>query len=253
MDNLNNSNNSDNVKVFKNYLSGFISGTTAILTSHPIDTIKTNYQEKLPIKLDIRNLYRGISAPLLGIGLEKAIVFGTYDTMYNKTNSHIISGAISGLSASFIVTPYERIKILLQTNKTNKSNISLSPRYLFQGLSATFYREVPGFAIYFSTYNYLKDITIKKQNYNITTMQSFLYGGISGAWSWVFIYPQDRIKTYIQSTTNKKISLFQGVKHIVSDGGIRGLYRGFHLALLRAIPLHATAFMVNEKCKEYLF
>jgi hypothetical protein len=39
----------------------------------------------------------------------------------------------------------------------------------------------------------------------------------------------------------------------MTDGGVRGLYRGFHFALLRAIPLHATAFMVNEKCKEYLF
>jgi hypothetical protein len=242
----------DNTTI-KNYLSGFISGTSAILVSHPIDTIKTNYQERLPIKPDLRHLYRGIGAPLLGIGLEKALVFGTYDTMYKNTQSHTLSGAISGLTASFIVTPYERIKILLQTNKKHSKGITLSPRYLFQGLGATFYREVPGFAIYFSTYNYLKDNTQLTEGRSITTMESFVYGGISGAWSWVFIYPQDRIKTHIQSTTSRCISLSQGLRDIIADGGIRGLYRGFHFALLRAIPLHATAFMVNEKCKEYLF
>jgi solute carrier family 25 carnitine/acylcarnitine transporter 20/29 len=244
----------DNINItFKNYLSGFISGTSAILVSHPIDTIKTNYQERLPIKVNLRHLYRGIGAPLLGIGLEKAIVFGTYDTMYSHTQSHAISGALSGLSASFIVTPYERIKILLQTNKKHSNPISISPRYLFQGLSATFYREVPGFAIYFSTYNYLKNITQNKEGRPITSMEALIYGGISGAWSWVFIYPQDRIKTHIQSTTSNRISLRQGIKDILADGGFRGLYRGFHFALLRAIPLHATAFMVNEKCKDYLF
>jgi solute carrier family 25 (mitochondrial carnitine/acylcarnitine transporter), member 20/29 len=236
----------------KHYFSGAISGVSAIIVSHPIDTIKTNYQEKLPIKLDLKHLYKGITAPIVGIGLEKALVFGSYNTMYNYTNSHTISGALSGLTAAFIVTPYERIKILLQTNNTHKTSISMSPRFLFQGLSATFYREVPGFAIYFSVYNYLKDYVSRMYKRDINTLESFTFGGLSGAISWVFIYPQDRIKTHIQSTSSKKISLRQGLKDIVDDGGIRSLYRGFHFALLRAIPLHAVAFMVNEKCKKYL-
>jgi len=43
-----------------------------------------------------------------------------------------------------------------------------------------------------------------------------------------------------------------GFKEILQDGGYRGLYRGFHFALMRAIPLHATAFMTMEFCKKYL-
>ena len=242
--------------IINNYISGYIAGVSAIIVSHPIDTIKTNYQERIPIKLNFKALYRGITAPLIGIGLEKAIVFGTYNTIYNQYPNHAIAGAISGLTASFVVTPYERIKILLQTkhqqHQPKKQPITITPRYLFQGLSATFYREVPGFAIYFSTYNYLKDKSQHYYNKPISTIEAFIYGGISGAWSWVFIYPQDRIKTHIQSSIKDKITIKQSIKDIIKNEGIKGLYRGFHFALLRAIPLHATAFMVNELMQEYL-
>ena len=250
-------------ETIKNYMSGYISGVSAILVSHPIDTIKTNYQENLKVNYSLRSLYRGILAPVIGVGLEKAIVFGTYDLINNKINNYALSGAFAGLSASFVVTPYERIKILLQTSTKNQPKSQCLGftnfvtevgyiRYMFQGLSATFYREVPGFAIYFSLYNNLKDYSIKKNN-ELKIHEAFIYGGLSGAISWLFIYPQDRIKTHIQSSSENSISIRKSIKYILKDGGIRGLYKGFHLALIRAIPLHATAFTVNELCKNYLF
>jgi hypothetical protein len=237
----------------KDYTSGYISGMVAIFVSHPIDTIKTNYQEKLPIKFDIKSLYKGIIPPLIGIGIEKSLVFGTYNTLYRYTDSHCISGGISGFTASFVVTPYERLKILYQTDTNYKLSVkNVSIGYLFSGLSATFYREVPGFAIYFSVYNFLKDKTKLYYSRDINMLESFIYGGFSGAFSWLFIYPQDRIKTHIQSS-NVPISLKDGIKDILNDGGIRGLYRGFQFAIMRAVPLHATAFMVNELCNKHLF
>jgi len=236
-------------KLIQNFQFGLISGINAIIISHPIDTIKTNFQENKPIKYTPRFLYKGLCAPLLGVGLEKSIVFGVFETTRPYTNSDAISGALSGLMASFVVTPFERIKILLQTNNSNINHImkNLNYRFLFQGLSATFYRETPGFAIYFSTYNYLK------ADKEISLIQSFCYGALSGSFAWIFIYPQDRIKTHIQAMSDKKMGFMEGLKEIVSikNGGYKGLYRGFHYALMRAIPLHATAFMTMEFCKKY--
>jgi len=232
----------------QNYLNGWISGVNAILISHPIDTIKTNIQEKKQIDFKFRSLYRGLSAPLLGVGLEKAIVFGTYEETMKYTNNHAISGAIAGLSASFIVTPFERVKILLQTNQTISKDM-ITPRFLFQGLSSTFYRETPGFAIYFTTYNALKNA---KSDVNISVVDSFTFGAIAGSVSWLFIYPQDRIKTHVQALKDRKLGFFGGFKEILKEGGYRSFYRGFHFALMRAIPLHATAFMTYELCKKYL-
>ena len=157
----NHNNNDERENILRNFGYGYIAGMAGIVTSHPFDTIKTNIQKKQVVNYGIRNLYKGVAAPLFGVGLEKAIVFGTYETSKKYTNSDFISGGLAGLTASFVVTPFERIKILLQTNQTIEKQM-LNRKFLFQGLSATFYRETPGFAIYFSTYNYLKN---KMQQY----------------------------------------------------------------------------------------
>jgi len=235
----------------QNYLNGWISGVNAILISHPIDTIKTNIQEKKPIDFKFRSLYRGLMAPLIGVGLEKAIVFGTYEATMKKTNNHALSGGIAGLSASFIVTPFERVKILLQTNQIITKDM-ITPKFLFQGWSATLYREMPGFAIYFSTYNALKKAKSGSDISDISLIDSFTYGAIAGSTSWLFIYPQDRIKTHIQALKERKLGFIGGFNEILKDGGYKSFYRGFHFALMRAIPLHATAFMTYELCKKYL-
>ena len=234
---------------YKNFLYGSIAGISAVLVSHPIDTIKSNIQEKKPIKYNFKFLYRGLSAPLIGVGLEKSIVFGVFETTRKYTGSDVISGALSGTSASLIVTPFERIKILLQTGQSiSKTNFNST--YLFQGLSATFYRETPGFAIYFAVYNFLKEKTLQRKS-EINLLESFAYGALAGSSAWVFIYPQDRIKTHMQALKDRKITFGEGFKEILQDGGYKGFYRGFHYALMRAIPLHATAFMTMEMCKKY--
>ena len=76
-------------------------------------------------------------------------------------------------------------------------------------------------------------------------MESFSFGAIAGSTAWVFIYPQDRIKTHIQALKERKLGFMDGFKEILQD-------RGFHFALMRAIPLHATAFMTIELCKKHL-
>jgi len=245
---------------YKNFVNGWIAGVSAILVSHPIDTIKTNIQEKKLVDLKFKSLYRGLSAPLIGVGLEKALVFGTFESTIKYTKCDVVSGALAGLTASFIVTPFERIKILLQTNQQITKTM-FKPSFLFQGLSATFYRETPGFAIYFATYNYLKDVRNRiflgycndERNVpDLTSMEAFTFGALAGSTAWVFIYPQDRIKTHVQALKERKLGFIGGFKEILQDGGYRGLYRGFHFALMRAIPLHATAFMTMEFCKKHL-
>ncbi len=230
------------------FLYGFLAGFSGIVVSHPFDTIKTCIQEGKKINYNFRFLYRGVFAPLLGVGLEKTIVFGTFENTKPYTNSDAISGAISGLTASIVVTPFERVKIILQVGeKFSLKNVQkLSLGYLYQGFSATLTRETPGFAIYFSVYKYLKN-----NDKNISASRSFIYGALSGTFAWIFIYPQDRIKTHLQALTDKKLNFLQSFREILAQGGYKGFYKGFSFALMRAIPLHATAFMTMELCKKY--
>jgi solute carrier family 25 carnitine/acylcarnitine transporter 20/29 len=227
------------------YIKGCISGMSGIILSHPVDSIKTHFQTSSNTKFNptFKNLYRGISSPLIGVGIEKAIVFGTYNYCKNNNINIPLSGAISGLTASIIVSPYERIKIMKQTNQNINIKQYLNPNFMFKGLSATFTREVPGFAIYFSTYEGLKNHFYK--NKEIPIISSFIFGGMSGTMAWIFIYPQDRIKTIIQSnnSTNNIITI---IKNTYNNGGIKQFYKGFSFAVFRAILLHSGTFSTME-------
>lgn len=68
--------------------------------------------------IDPRFLYKGYVPPLFGMGLEKAVVFGTFHNVkvnlpqsIPEINRIALAGAASGFAASFIVSPYERLKI----------------------------------------------------------------------------------------------------------------------------------------------
>ena len=237
------------------YINGGLSGMCGILLSHPIDTIKTHIQTGNTLttfKLSFTNLYKGISAPLLGVGVEKASVFGTYNYMYSKTDTIPLSGAIAGLTASLVVTPYERIKILKQNSQVIAFK-DLNSRFLFRGLSATFTREVPGFAIYFSVYEYLKKKTFTNYNKEITGSASFIYGGLSGLTAWIFIYPQDKIKTILQSgSVSENTSSIKNIIHtIYKSGGLKQFYNGFSWAAGRAVLLHSGTFCMMEYFNQY--
>lgn len=234
------------------FYKGAISGATGLLLSHPIDTIKSNVQNNTKINWSLRGLYRGVYPPLIGMGMEKALVFGVYQNSYfflnnidfinNEFLKRGISGAVAGFVCSFVVTPVDRLKILYQTNQTADNNFNLNLikiKGLYRGFGNTMTREMPGFAIYFNVYN-----TLKEKTNNPTFYHHFMYGAVSGATAWAFIYPQDLIKTRIQASNN--ISVTNIVKNIYQTNGIRGFFKGFHLAVIRAIPLHAGTLAMFE-------
>jgi hypothetical protein len=227
---------------------------TGILLSHPVDTIKTHVQTGHQIqdfKPSMRNLYRGLFAPLVGVGIEKAIVFGTYNWILDQCGSIPLAGGIAGFSAAVIVSPYERIKILRQSQtKINWNDITME--YLFRGLSATWTREIPGFAIYFTVYETLKHHTATKHGEQIGLSSAFAFGGLSGVAAWIFIYPQDRIKTILQSSRQLGNTGFTSVMlDIYRAGGLRHFYTGFVWAVARAMTLHSGTFCMMEILNRY--
>jgi len=243
---------SSNTGDFRPFIGGLIGGTCGVLGSHPLDTVKTHVQtsgngilasaRKIYNELGIRGFYRGIVPPTVGFATEKLIVFGVYENLklMGVTND-FVSGVIAGLACTSVVSPYEKIKIKMQTN----SNLSLinairneSLRSFYNGYAPTLVREVPGYGIYFTTYKFLKNKTDK-----ITPLHSFIYGGLSGLAAWAFIYPSDPVKTLMQE---KSYGLKEAMMKIYKRAGFRGFYNGFSIAMLRVLPLHAFTFCGYE-------
>ena len=245
--------NTNTNKDLKNFLGGTIGGIIGTFLSHPFDTIKNRIQTNNPYNIyNLRDLYKGLSVPLFGIALEKTIVFGTYNTTKNQITklidgeiiSSTISGFIAGICCTVIVTPVEKIKINLQ----NSNPIVYTN--LYKGWTATLTREVPGYSIYFLTYEMIKKYVYTNNNLTMSMFDNFMIGGLCGLSSWVFIYPQDKIKTIIQNASGDK-KILNVYREIKLNEGFRGFYRGFSLCLMRAIPLHAGVFLGNDIIQKY--
>jgi len=226
----------------REFIYGVTGGAFGTFISHPLDTARILLQAGK--KVNYKNLYRGIYPPLFGIGFEKAIVFGTFYNLEKTEMNTFNKGLIAGFLSTIVVSPVEKLKILLQTQKAKKikdlkNNVSL--RNLYGGWTGTLFREVPGYGLYFTCYENIKD-----QNDNI--FKIFLKGSVSGAFSWTFIYPADYVKTLVQ---NDGISYKNAISNIYNKGGILQFYKGFSYALMRCIPLHGGVFTAYEMMKRF--
>ena len=65
------------VKMDKDFYAGLYGGITGVCISHPIDTIRIRIQTGQ--NNIFGGLYKGIVPPLIGVGLEKFLVFGNYE------------------------------------------------------------------------------------------------------------------------------------------------------------------------------
>ena len=246
--------------VTKSFLAGTFGGLCGVSLSHPFDTIRVRIQTEGGFKYKgIRDLYKGLSPPLIGVMMEKTIVFGSYNTAYQflktkrpekEMSNHFAAGVFSGLACTSIVTPLERVKINLQNSKGQYTSSldflrksGLNVRTLYRGWTSTLTREMPGYGIYFWTYESLRKKVDCQSN---MAVKSFLMGGCSGAFAWLFIYPSDVVKSRLQVENSKYRGLIDCVKKSAQNEGLGVFYRGFHSALLRAVPLHAGVFMGYE-------
>jgi solute carrier family 25 carnitine/acylcarnitine transporter 20/29 len=249
---------------FNDFTYGLFGGLSGTLISHPFDTIKTRIQTNkastIGQAVKIGKLYSGITPPLVGIMLEKSIVFGFYEKSKSMGLNNFWSGIIGGFISTIVVTPVDRLKINYQNQELKMNNLEtikkvLAPKNLYKGFTPTIFRETPGFGIYFSTYNYLTDRFNKFNNIGTT----FCFGALSGLSAWLFIYPSDLIKTKYQAVNNKT-SLPNTIKNIwILNNpnnnifrGMRNFYSGFNLAILRAMPLHGGVFLGYELSKKIL-
>lgn len=282
------------------FVNGCIGGLIGIIISHPFDTIKTRIQSQTSNSFKSAllkgKLYNGLSYPLYGIMMEKSIVFGFYNLAREYNCNNFTSGLIGGFMSTVIVTPIDKMKILYQNNiinnqsniiknNTNIHKLQFNNKFniigeLYKGFIPTIFRETPGFGIYFYTYNYLTEKYNNVNNMNkckekkdISLFKTFMFGGLSGFFSWIFIYPSDLIKTKYQSQnelkknnikiieTNKSNILISIIKDIWRENntnnsiflGIKNYYRGFYLAIMRAFPLHGGVFLGYEISKNILF
>lgn len=215
------------------FLSGSFAGICQVLVGHPFDTVKVRLQAGLSVRDALsRNLYKGVTSPLLGISFCNAVVFTAYhECGLSVSNNPWIAGGIAGAIASFAYCPMELYKIRKQLH-VPRASLSVFP---YKGWSLTFLREVPSFSAYFGVHEEL----VKRGHGQVVS------GGLAGMAAWIACYPQDVVKTWYQGSI-ERISIKSCVTHIYKTHGLAGFARGLTPALLRSFPANSATFVVFE-------
>jgi solute carrier family 25 carnitine/acylcarnitine transporter 20/29 len=276
----------------KDFASGALAGVVTVLAGQPFDVIKVKMQTQNNsfksafswmkytfINEGILGFYRGTLSPLIGITFCVSIQFGSnelakkYVRKKNKKElgrdeldsfDFIRCGVFSGICTSVAICPIELIIVKLQSShieckgtldcllkiwKTSKL------RGFYQGFNATLFREIPGNTIYFSIYEIFMSIsTLKYGSRNdVPFYKILLFGSLAGVSSWIFTYPNDLIKSIIQSEcyfNRKYLSIYSVANHVYFRNGIKGFFTGIYPCIIRSIFVNSLAFWTFESAQK---
>ena len=195
-----------------------------------------------------------------------------------------IAGACAGAATSFVLTPIELIKVRMQVQMIAQeqvaatgSNIARPPlpgpvelfkrvvqqhgfKGLWLGQTGTFLRETGGSIAWFSAFEGVARAFVAKRQRtassgrtitkdDLSSAELMLAGAAAGTGYTVTLFPADCIKSTIQTGDElakgrRQAGFLQVGKEIYQARGIRGLYSGCGVTIVRSAPSSAIIFWI---------
>lgn len=237
------------------------------------------------------SLWRGLSVTLLMAIPANVVYFTGYEYLrdsspigaYSPSFNPLICGAFSRILAATTVAPFELVKTRLQSipkydkstttwhmfrdlsTEIRKEMASGGYKVLFRGLEITLWRDVPFSAIYWGSYEFIKEhlwednidgAPIKTESNWNYFYKSFLSGSVSGTIAAIFTHPFDVGKTRWQISVmanNDKSTLrvresgrnmFKFLDEIRRSEGVAALYTGLSARVAKIAP--SCAIMISS-------
>ena len=106
-------------------------------------------------------------------------------------------------------------------------------------------------AVYFSSYEFGMKVFVSEgeSSAHAPIFASFLAGGFSGMFSWLFTYPIDYVKTLVQSDSlepRKYKSAIDCARIQYAREGYRTFFKGLGVTMLRSFPVNGVGFLSFE-------
>ncbi|KAF7297072.1 ODC2-mitochondrial 2-oxodicarboxylate carrier [Mycena indigotica] len=274
-----------------NFAAGAIAGISEILTFYPLDVVRS-YSVKTRMQLEtgttsqglvgsfrtiIREegfgrLYRGLVPPLLLEAPKRAVKFAANDFWGNTylaysgeskmtPNLSILTGCSAGATESFVVVPFELVKIKLQDKTSTFAGPMAVVRHiiatdgllgLYAGMESTFWRHVWWNGGYFGCIYQVRATLPKPETPQGTLFNNFVSGAIGGFAGTVVNTPFDVVKSRIQGAAKapgvkpKYNWTYPALVTIFREEGASALYKGFVPKVLRLAPGGGVLLLVVE-------
>eukprot|EP00730_Choanoeca_flexa_P000445 TRINITY_DN10200_c0_g1_i11.p1 TRINITY_DN10200_c0_g1~~TRINITY_DN10200_c0_g1_i11.p1 ORF type:complete len:316 (+),score=33.13 TRINITY_DN10200_c0_g1_i11:56-1003(+) len=166
--------------------------------------------------------------------------------------SGLFAGAISGACSCILLQPLEVVKTHAQVYPTSSyghilSNIRARNGYIgfWRGLEASLFRTVPGVGLYFATLHTLR----QQQPLSLGGFQNLADGALARSFAAGVLLPMTVVKARMESGLYHYPHVGAALNQILKTEGIRGLYRGLTVTLLRDAPYSGLYLYLYERLK----
>lgn len=186
----------------------------------------------------------------------------------NRIVSNSMSGLVFGSILGAIVHPFDYVRLkliasrgIIKLNEStipfknvsdliDKTYIQYGGKEFLTGIKATMLREGIGCFVSGMTMELLKTITKKK----LKLWQQFIFGTIAYSANWAVTLPIDKVKTRMIVDTAREKRLFKNnidcFQKLIQAEGVKGLYSGLSIILLRGVAVNLVAMICMKKCQK---
>jgi len=217
-------------------------------------------------------LYRGLVPPLMLEAPKRATKFAandfwgkTYMNMSGESKMtqslYILTGCSAGATESFVVVPFELVKIKLQDKRSTYAGpMDVLRRIvkaegllgLYAGMESTFWRHLWWNGGYFGSIFQVKALLPKPETPQMRLLNDFASGSVGGFIGTVLNTPFDVVKSRIQGAEKvaggvpKYNWTYPALATILREEGPAALYKGFVPKVLRLAPGGGVLLLVVE-------
>lgn len=279
-------------------LAGACAGISEICIMYPLDFVKTQMQIKTSVKsadlkrcrLDetmtqtftrivqqegVSKLYKGIISPILLETPKRAIKFASndffqqfYKKNFNVNNVNqsisILAGASAGAMESFLVTPFDLVKIRLQNSKELQNSFlkcfkSIVKEYGIRGVmlgwEPTVWRHLVRNASYFGIIFHIKTFLNNHFPDSSKVGKNLVAGSLGGCLSCFLSVPFDVVKSRVQNGDTDALKKYRwawkAVNVIRIEEGLPSLYKGMVPIICRMGPSGAYLYVTFTTLIEF--
>ncbi|CAF1197973.1 unnamed protein product [Adineta ricciae] len=272
----------------RHFFAGVCAGGVGRTCTAPIDRLRTFFQVygldshgRMTIKDTftlmireggVRSLWRGNLMNVIKVSPETGLRLMSYETfkrLLGQTTTHEIDvfqkflcGSAAGFTASALIYPMKTIKTRLTIRKTNEYRSIVDCilkiyrgeglRAFYKGLLPSALAILPASGIDLALYETLKRRLEAYHEHPTNPIEKLVIGNVSNGISQFFIYPLLNVRTRLQSNVDRSDTMTQILKRLWTHHGIRGLYNGFSLHMLRLAPSSGISFLTFEYVSKLL-